>query len=435
MSLFRSSRLYQKIALRILPFLFLCYVLNFVDRVNISFAKLQFLADLGLSETVFGVATGVFYVSYAAFELPSNLLLARIGAKRTLLRIMVLWGMCTVAQMFVSGAASLYLVRFLLGAAEAGFFPGLMLYLSYWFPDKVRARVNSLLLLAVPIAGITGGPLSGWIMNRMQGSWGLHGWQWLFLLEGLPAVALGILAPFLLSDRPESVTWLSDAEREMLVRDLQATQDNAMVLAGRASLLSILLDRRVIGLTVVYFSVHLGLSTVTFWTPTILKAAGVSSIATIGKLSGLISAFTMVGNVLIAYSSDRYLERRWHLAGCFLATALCLVLLQFAVGDIRATVGLVCVAQLSMFTVPILFWTIPTAQLDKRSAPAGIAMISALGSLGGAFGSGLMGMLTSRYGTPYVALTVVASLLLTGMLLLVRLVPARVARVSASHAI
>ena len=433
MSPSRSSRLYQKIALRILPFLFLCYVLNFIDRVNISFAKLQFLTDLGLSESVFGVATGVFYVSYAAFELPSNLLLARIGAKRTLLRIMVLWGLCTVAQMFVSGAASLYFVRFLLGAAEAGFFPGLMLYLSYWFPDAVRARINSILLLAVPIAGITGGPLSGWIMSQMQGSWGLHGWQWLFLLEGLPAIGLGILAPFLLSDRPEGVTWLSNAEREMLARDLQATQEKIEV-AGRGTLLSILFDRRVIGLTVVYFSVHLGLSTVTFWTPSILRAAGVSSIATIGLLSGLISVFTMVGNVLIAYSSDRYLERRWHLAGCFLATALCLVLLRVAVGDVRATVVLVSIAQLAMFSVPILFWTIPTAQLDRRSAPAGIAMISALGSLGGAFGSALMGALTSRYGTPYVALTVVAGLLLLGMLLLIRLVPARTAAVSASHA-
>ncbi|MCO5413535.1 MFS transporter [Ralstonia mojiangensis] len=434
MSSSRSSRLYQKIAFRILPFLFLCYVLNFIDRVNISFAKLQFLSDLGLSETVFGVATGVFYVSYAAFELPSNLLLARIGAKRTLLRIMVLWGLCTVAQMFVSGAASLYLVRFLLGAAEAGFFPGLMLYLSYWFPDTVRARVNSILLLAVPIAGITGGPLSGWIMSQMQGSWGLHGWQWLFLLEGLPAIVLGLLAPFLLSDRPEGVTWLSNAEREMLTRDLQATQDKAMEFAGHGTLLSILFDRRVLGLTVVYFSVHLGLSTVTFWTPSILKAAGVSSIATIGLLAGLISVFTMVGNVLIAYSSDRYLERRWHLAGCFFATALCLVLLRMVVGDVRATVVLVSIAQLAMFSVPILFWTIPTAQLDRRSAPAGIAMISALGSLGGAFGSALMGTLTSRYGTPYVALTVVAGLLLLGMLLLIRLVPARTAAMSASHA-
>lgn len=165
--------LYRRIALRVIPFLFLCYVVNFVDRVNIGFAKLQFLQDLGLSEAVFGSAAAIFFISYAAFEVPSNLLLARIGASRTLMRIMVLWGLCTVAQMFVTGSASLYVVRFLLGAAEAGFFPGLILYLSYWFPDTVRARVNSVLLLAVPVAGMIGGPLSGWIMAHMQDAIGV----------------------------------------------------------------------------------------------------------------------------------------------------------------------------------------------------------------------------------------------------------------------
>ncbi|WP_054928659.1 MULTISPECIES: MFS transporter [unclassified Burkholderia] len=414
--------LYRRIALRVIPFLFVCYVINFVDRVNIGFAKLQFLQDLGLSEAVFGSATAIFFISYAAFEVPSNLVLARIGASRTLMRIMVLWGLCTVAQMFVTGSVSLYVVRFLLGAAEAGFFPGLILYLSYWFPDTVRARVNSVLLLAVPVAGMIGGPLSGWIMAHLQDTMGLRGWQWLFLIEGLPAIALGLVAPRMLSDRPEQAAWLSPPERQALLRDLDAERASAVVGHGRVGVLDIVRNGRVLGLAAIYFCVYVGMGTVTFWSPTVLKAAGVASVTGIGWLSGLISVFTMIGNVAIAWSSDRYGERRWHAVVCMLVTACSLLLLRFSVGHVWITVALLAIAQLCAFTVPIVFWTIPAAQLTGRAA-AGIAVISMLGSLGGAFSSWLVGVLFARTGAPYAGFGVVAGLLVVGAVLVTSLVP------------
>nr|WP_277625850.1 MFS transporter [Burkholderia cenocepacia] len=415
--------LYRRIALRVIPFLFVCYVINFVDRVNIGFAKLQFLQDLGLSEAVFGSATAIFFISYAAFEVPSNLVLARIGASRTLMRIMVLWGLCTVAQMFVTGSVSLYVVRFLLGAAEAGFFPGLILYLSYWFPDTVRARVNSVLLLAVPVAGMIGGPLSGWIMAHLQDTMGLRGWQWLFLIEGLPAIALGLVAPRMLSDRPEQAAWLSPPERQALLRDLDAERASAVVGHGRVGVLDIVRNGRVLGLAAIYFCVYVGMGTVTFWSPTVLKAAGVASVTGIGWLSGLISVFTMIGNVAIAWSSDRYGERRWHAVVCMLVTACSLLLLRFSVGHVWITVALLAIAQLCAFTVPIVFWTIPAAQLTGRAAAAGIAVISMLGSLGGAFSSWLVGVLFARTGAPYAGFGVVAGLLVVGAVLVTSLVP------------
>nr|WP_226292455.1 MFS transporter [Burkholderia contaminans] len=415
--------LYRRIALRVIPFLFVCYVINFIDRVNIGFAKLQFLQDLGLSEAVFGSATAIFFISYAAFEVPSNLVLARIGASRTLMRIMVLWGLCTVAQMFVTGRVSLYVVRFLLGAAEAGFFPGLILYLSYWFPDAVRARVNSVLLLAVPVAGMIGGPLSGWIMAQLQDTMGLRGWQWLFLIEGLPAIALGLVAPLMLSDRPERAAWLSPADRQALLRDLDAERASAVVGHDRAGVFDIVRNARVLGLAAIYFCVYVGMGTVTFWSPTVLKAAGVASVTGIGWLSGLISVFTMIGNVAIAWSSDRYGERRWHTVACMLVTACSLLLLRFSVGHVAITVALLAIAQLCAFTVPIVFWTIPAAQLTGRAAAAGIAVISMLGSLGGAFSSWLVGVLFARTGAPYAGFAVVAGLLVVGAVLVTSLVP------------
>lgn len=417
---------YRRIALRVLPFLFVCYVINFIDRVNIGFAKLQFLQDLGLNEAVFGAATGIFFISYAAFEVPSNLLLARIGARRTLMRIMVLWGACTIAQMFVTGSLSLYAVRFLLGAAEAGFFPGLILYLSYWFPDEVRARVNSILLLAVPVAGITGGPLSGWIMEHMHGVMALRGWQWLFLIEGVPAIVLGLLAPRMLSDRPEEARWLADADRIALTRRLDAGRAAAVVGHGRASVPEILRNPRILGLAAIYFCIYVGMGAVTFWAPTILKTSGVTSMMNIGWLSGLISVVTMIGNVAIAWSSDRHGERRLHVLACMVVTAGSLLLLRFAVGHVWLTVTLLAIAQLCAFTLPIVFWTIPASQLTGRAAAAGIAVISMLGSLGGAFSSWVVGILFVRTGTPYAGLALVAALLLVGAVLLMSLIPRNV---------
>ncbi|MFC6309878.1 MFS transporter [Paraburkholderia dipogonis] len=410
---------FRRIGWRVIPFLFACYVLNFVDRVNVGFAKLQFMRDLHLDESVFGIATACFFVAYAAFEVPSNLLLARVGASKTLRRIMVLWGTCTVLQMFMTSAPALYVLRFLLGAAEAGFFPGMILFMTYWFPDRIRARVNSILLLAVPIAGMLGGPLSGWIMSNLHGSLGLRGWQWLFLIEGLPAVALGVLAPFLLSDSPHRARWLTPQEKETVQRALQADIDaSAARLHANAPLRDIFRAPRVLTLSAVYFCIFIGLVAVTFWLPTILHNAGVANLSTIGWIAGLVSLLTMTGNLAIAYSSDRFNERRWHVAGCGSVAAACLLGLHAASHSVAATVVLLAVAQMTAFTMPIIFWTIPVRLLSGRSAAVGIAFISMSGSIGGAVSSWLIGSISARTGSPYVAMSAVAAVLMLGMMLL-----------------
>jgi sugar phosphate permease len=418
-----DDRTFRRIGWRVIPFLFACYVLNFIDRVNVGFAKLQFLRDLHFDESVFGIGTALFFVAYAAFEVPSNLLLTRIGTSRTLRRIMVLWGACTALQMFMTSAAQLYVLRFMLGAAEAGFFPGMILFMTYWFPDRIRARVNSILLLAVPIAGMLGGPLSGWIMSNLHGSLGLRGWQWLFVIEGLPALVLGVLAPFLLSDSPQHARWLTPQEKETVQRALQADIDaSAATLHASAPLRdvfrAVFRAPRVLVLAAVYFCIYIGLTAVTFWLPTILRDAGVANLSTIGWIAGLISLLTMAGNLAIAYSSDRFNDRRWHVAGCGIVAAVCLLGLHAASHSVAATVALLAVAQMTAFTMPIVFWTIPVRLLSGRSAAVGIAFISMTGSIGGALSSWLIGSISARTGSPYVAMSAVAAVLMFGMMLL-----------------
>ncbi|WP_118183645.1 MFS transporter [Paraburkholderia phosphatilytica] len=414
-----DDRTFRRIGWRVIPFLFACYVLNFIDRVNVGFAKLQFLRDLHFDESVFGIATAFFLVAYAIFEVPSNLLLTRVGVGRTLRRIMVLWGACTALQMFMTSALQLYVLRFMLGAAEAGFFPGMILFMTYWFPDRIRARVNSILLLAVPIAGMLGGPLSGWIMSNLHGSLGLRGWQWLFVIEGLPALVLGVLAPLLLSDSPQHARWLTPQEKETVQRALQADIDaSAATLHASAPLRDVFRAPRVLVLAAVYFCIYIGLTAVTFWLPTILRDAGVANLSTIGWIAGLISLLTMAGNLAIAYSSDRFNDRRWHVAGCGIVAAVCLLGLYAASHSVAATVVLLAVAQMTAFTMPIVFWTIPVRMLSGRSAAVGIAFISMTGSIGGALSSWLIGSISARTGSPYAAMSAVAAVLMLGMMLL-----------------
>jgi sugar phosphate permease len=413
------DRTFRRIAWRILPFLFACYVLNFIDRVNIGFAKLQFMHDLRFTDSVYGTATALFFMAYALFEVPSNLLLTKIGASRTLMRIMALWGAVTALQTFVTNAGVLYVLRFLLGAAEAGFFPGMILFMSYWFPDRLRARINSILMLAVPIAGMVGGPLSGWIMSNLNGRLDLRGWQWLFLIEGLPAIALGALAPLLLCDSPNRARWLSAQEKDTVQRELKADSGNAdSMLHASAPLRDIFRAPGILVLAAVYFCMYIGLVAVAFWAPTILRHAGAASLSEIGWIAGIVSFLTMFANLAIAYSSDRRNERRWHVAGCGFAAAACLLCLPAASRSVAATAALLALAQMASFTMPIVFWTIPTRLLSGRAAAAGIAFISMSGSIGGAIGSWLIGSISARTGTPYIAMCAVAAILLLGMLLL-----------------
>lgn len=421
-----EDAVYRKIARRIVPFLFICYVVNFIDRVNIGFAKLQFLHDLNLNDAVFGVAAGMFFIGYVMFELPSNLYLARVGVRKTLLRIMVLWGALTVLLMFVQNATGLYVLRFLLGAAEAGFFPGAVFYLTYWFPNRQRGRIISLFIMAIPLGGMIGGPLSGWIMSHLHETLGLRGWQWLFLIEGVPAIALGIMAMLYLDDRPADARWLSDAEKRQVQDALEADRRQR---PGQdippARLRDVLCNPRIQILSFVYFCIFMGLNTVAFWIPTLLRQVGVHSIADIGWLSGAISVCAAIGIVLVGRSSDSRMERRWHTAVCGLLVSTSFLLLPFAAHSIAFTMLLLIVAAVCIYSVLTIFWTIPTAYLEGAGGAAGgIATITGIGAIGGAVSPSLVGLLKTHTGSLYAGLAVVGVLLALGMIVLLLAVPA-----------
>lgn len=422
--------LYRRIAWRIVPFLFICYVVNYIDRVNIGFAKLQFLQDLKLNDAVFGLAAGLFFVGYLVFELPSNLLMARIGVRKTLMRIMVLWGAFTVLLMFVQNATMLYVLRFLLGAAEAGFFPGIIFYLTLWFPNQRRGRITSLFIMAVPLAGIIGGPVSGWIMDSFHDLHGLRGWQWLFLIEGVPAIVLGVLALVCLADKPQQARWLSDAEKAVVSAALE-TDHQQRETATSARLVDALRSPRLYLLSAIYFTAFMGLNAVGFWIPTILKGVGVQTLTQIGWLSGVISVCTAIGIFLIGRSSDRHMERRWHTALCGFAAAVAFLLLPLASHSAALTVALLAVASIGMLGVLIVFWTIPANYLQGTAAAGGIAVISSIGAVGGFVSPTLVGALKAQTGSIHSGLAVVAAALIAGMIALLLGVPAtRKARVN-----
>ncbi|MFM0239313.1 MFS transporter [Paraburkholderia phytofirmans] len=419
---------FRKVARRIIPFIFVCYVVNFIDRVNIGFAKLQFLQDLKLDDSVFGIAAGMFFVGYVIFELPSNLLAARIGVRKTLVRIMVLWGALTVVLAFVRSAHALYVVRFLLGAAEAGFFPGVILYLTYWFPDRRRGRIMSLFVMAVPLAGIVGGPLSGWIMSHLHGELGFAGWQWLFLIEGVPAIALGLVAYFVLDDRPADAKWLNDSEKAQIATALNAGRArHAPEARSHAPLADVLTNPRIYLMSTIYFTVFMALNAVGFWIPSLLRQVGVHRISDIGWMSGAISLCTAIGMLLLGRHSDRHMERRWHVAGCGFAVAASFLLLPLTAHSVALTVVLLVIASVGIYAALSLFWTIPTSYLREDTAPGGIATITALGALGGAVSPWMVGALKTSTGSLYTGLGAIGVLLVIGMvvlLLCVQAVPA-----------
>ncbi len=308
-----SDAAYAKVTWRLLPFLFVCYVLNFIDRVNISFAHLQFKQDLGVTDASYGLGVGLFFIGYVLLEVPSNLLMQRIGARRTVSRIMVLWGIVSAGMMFVRTPGEFYLARILLGAAEAGFFPGVVLYLTYWYPSARRARITSLLLMAVAVAGVLGGPVSGWIMANLNNTHGLHGWQWLFLLEGIPAAIAGVVAYFYLDDRPTDAKWLTNEERAIIKYNLDADEHQKRTVAQH-NFLRVLADPRVYVVALGYMVVPWAGSVLNFWSPSIIHRSGVTDVWHVGLLSMIPYAVGAAFMLAISRHSDRHLERRWHFA-------------------------------------------------------------------------------------------------------------------------
>jgi ACS family tartrate transporter-like MFS transporter len=383
-----------KVSLRLLPFLFLLYVVNILDRVNLSFAKLQMLGDLGLkgsaADDVYSLGYGIFYVGYLAFEVPSNLILHRVGARAWIGRILVSWGVISAAMLFVRGPWSLYVLRFLLGVAEAGFFPGIILYLSYWFPAAQRARAVALFMMASPIAGVLGNPLSGALLEYLDGAAGLAGWQWLFLVEGTPAVVLGFCTWAYLKDRPERADWLEPEERRWLAARM-GREAKLRVEHHGLTRLSALAEPRVWLLIALYFTVAVGSNGYGSYAPTIIKEQfpGWGPFA-IGLLAAIPSVAAVVGMVLIGGHSDRTGERRWHVAASAFLAAWGWELAAPQHAPWLVVLGL-AVAQLGMMSMLPTFWALPTSFLSGTAAAGGIALINSVANLGGLLGPIVIG--------------------------------------------
>jgi len=411
----------RKVAWRLIPFMGVLYLVAFLDRVNISFAALTMNVDLAFSATVFGNAAGVFFLGYVLFEVPSNLLLHRVGARRWIARIMITWGLLSTGMAFVHTPWSFYTLRFLLGVAEAGFFPGMILYLTYWFPAPQRGRILGAFMVFLPLASVIGAPISTALLDLNAG--GLHGWQWLFILEGMPAALLGVTVPRILTDRPDQAGWLTPDDRNRLV-DLLAT-DSCTGGVRNVATRQGLLHPRVWLLGAVYFALLTALYGFNFWLPQVIQSLGTLTHREIGLL-------TLLPNVVAASAiygwgrhSDLIGERRWHVAlPAFLAAVgLTLASAKFAPPPI--VVGALILGAVGIYGTLPAFWTFPTTLLSGAGAAAGIALINSIGNIGGYFGPSVMGYLKDASGSyAYGLRGLAASLTVAGVLALL-LAPGR----------
>lgn len=391
----QHAALYRRIVWRLVPFLFLCYLCAYLDRVNVGFAKLQMAQDLAFSETVYGLGAGIFFIGYFLFEVPSNLLLHRIGARRCLARIMILWGLISTAMALVEDERSFYILRFLLGVAEAGFFPGVILYLTYWFPAVLRGRVTALFATAVALSSVVGAPLSGAIMAHFHGRAAMDGWQWLFIMEGLPSVLMGLLALIILDDSPAHAKWLSPAEREVVKRAVEAEQSTV----PHHGLLAGFRTPAVWGLAGVYFAFVLGLYGLNFWLPTMVRDLGYTDLMEIGLISAIPFGAAGVVMVLVARSADIRHERRWHMVIPALAGAAGLVASVWLADHPFWAVAALTVGACGVLTAIPQTWSIATALLGGSAAAAGIAIINSVGNLAGFAGPYAIGWLKDLSGS------------------------------------
>ncbi|NTX20844.1 MFS transporter [Burkholderia cepacia] len=405
--------LYRKLNWRLLPFLLLCYTFAYLDRVNIGFAKLSMQSDLGISDAVYGLGAGIFFLGYVLFEIPSNLLLPRIGARKTISRIMVLWGLTSAGMMFVHNETTFYGMRFLLGVFEAGFAPGMIFYLTYWYGQRRMAGVMAVVMLAGPIGGAFGSPLSAWLMTGLSGVHGLAGWQWMFIVEGLPCVLLGALALKVLSDRPADATWLTDDEKRMLAAELHAPG------AGHHSFGQVLRDPRVYLLAFAYFTIICGIYAVSFWLPSILKADGVTDTMQIGLYSMIPYVCAAIAMIVIGRRSDRRGERRFHSAVPALIGAIALAVATTANGNLVISLVGMTIATSMIWAAYTVFWAIPSQYLKGDAAAGGIALINTIGLIGGFLSPTIIGAIHSATGSMAAGLLVMVALLVAGAAVLV----------------
>jgi D-galactonate transporter len=409
-----EKRTMAKVTWRLVPFLIFCYFVAYLDRVNIGFAGATMSKDLNLNAAAFGGAAGIFFIAYFFFEVPSNLALDRFGARLWIARIMITWGVITGAQAFVVGEISLNSVRLLLGMAEAGFFPGIIFFLTLWFPAAYRARVVGLFMFAIPISTVIGAPISGFILD-MEGVAGLHGWQWMFIIEAIPALLTGVVVFFYLTDRPKDAHWLQAEESRWLEDRLDAERANREQ-HGALSWFRSMLDPRVIALGFVYMGCNIPQYGLSFFLPQIVKAFGGLSNVEIGIITALPYVVGAVGMIVWSRRSDAMGERKWHTV-----IPLLVIVVGLACAAVFPTPTLKMVflslAGFGFFAVLPVFWTLPTTFLSRAGAAAGIAAVNSIGNLGGYFGPKVFGWLKDTTGGDYASLMFLAACAIVGALI------------------
>lgn len=412
---------YRKIAFRLMPFLMLCYFCAYLDRVNVGFAKLQMMSDLQFSEAVYGLGAGIFFIGYFLCEVPSNIVLHKVGARRWIARIMITWGILSGCFAFVQTEWQFYTLRFLLGVAEAGLAPGLLLYLTYWFPSYRRARMTVLWFIAIPISGMIGGPLSGLIMDRMSGVHGWFGWQWMFLIEAIPTVLVGLLVLAVLKDSVQDANWLTQEEKNLVKQEL--AQDNQHK-EGHASVKEFIADKRLWLLAGIYFCVVMGQYAITFWLPTLIRNSGISDNWHIGLLTSLPYMCAIVVMILAGRSGDHFQERRWHLIIPMCAGAIALTFATLFASNLTLSLICLCIAASGVLTASSLFWMLPTNFLGGVSAAAGIAAVNSFANLAGFCSPYLIGWVTTNTGSNAIGMFLITAVLIFGASLVLR-VPAK----------
>ena len=387
------AALYHKLNWRLLPLLFIGYVFAYLDRINVGFAKLQMQSDLGLSDAAYGAGAGIFFVGYVLFELPSTLMLPRIGARKTFSRILVLWGITSACMLFVRDVPTFYAMRFLLGVFEAGFAPGMIYYLSRWYGPNRMARAIAIVFIAGPMGGILGGPISAWLITTFAGVGGLAGWQWMFLIEGLPCVFLGVLMYVVLCDRPADAPWLNAAEKQLLETELGTAS------ARSHSFRTVLRDPKLYVLASAYFCIIFSIYAMSFWLPAVIKALGVNDTQQLGWYAALPYVGAALGMYWIGRRSDRLGERRLHCAIPAATGAVLLILYPLAGGNLLVSMALLTLSISMMFMAYTVLWAMPSEHIKGEAAAGGIALINTIGLSGGFWGPAMIGWAKTATGS------------------------------------
>ncbi|WP_343620787.1 MFS transporter [Ralstonia sp.] len=419
----KEDSVYARVSRRIVPLIMLCYVVAYLDRVNVGFAKLQMSQALNFSETVYGLGAGIFFIGYFLFEVPSNLLMNKIGARIWIARIMITWGLISGAFAFVQTPTQFYVMRFLLGLAEAGFYPGVILYLTYWYPSHRRARIVAMFMAAIPISGIFGNPLSGWIMSAFHGTGiggGWQGWQWMFVIEAIPAMLVGLLVLWKFDDSIRKAKWLSEDEKQILEANIAADNKGKTEHHGIGKVFS---DPRVWMMSLIYFAFVMGQYGLTFWMPTLVKSAGVTDTFMVGVLSAIPYVCAAITMVLIGRSADARRERRWHLVVPALMGAVGFAVVATAGDNVALSIVFLSLASAGVLTCAPLFWSLPTAFLQGTAAAAGIAAINSVGNLAGFVSPYMIGALKDMTGSTSAGMYALAGVLVLGCIAVLRTPP------------